>query len=144
MPVPSGCLAYQAENRLTVPVSPGEATRMGRFLGDTKKLYVPTGCQRCLKTGSQGRGAVYELLEVNDELRDVILSGPTIHGIKDVIAQGLFHTLEQSGWKMAASGVTPLSEIERVTGAAHTGARNGQASEDEMLDIPAFLRRQAN
>ncbi|MEL6497216.1 MAG: ATPase, T2SS/T4P/T4SS family [Planctomycetota bacterium] len=101
----------------SVPVSPGESTRMGRFLGDTKKLYVPTGCQRCLKTGYQGRGAVYELLEVNDELRDVILSGPTIHGIKDVIAQGLFHTLEQSGWKMAASGVTPLSEIERVTGA---------------------------
>ncbi|MGP1272141.1 MAG: ATPase, T2SS/T4P/T4SS family [Phycisphaerales bacterium] len=100
-----------------VPVAPGEATRMGRFLGDAKELFVPTGCKACLKTGYQGRAAIYELLDVNDDLRDVILSNPTIHGIKKIIEQGLFTTLEQSGWRMAASGLTPMSEIDRVTGA---------------------------
>ncbi|MEM9166065.1 MAG: ATPase, T2SS/T4P/T4SS family [Planctomycetota bacterium] len=99
-----------------VPVAPGEATRMGRFLGDAKHLYVPTGCQRCLRTGYQGRGAIYELLDFTDDLRDVVLSNPTIHAMKKVIEHGLFTTLEQSGWKMAASGTTPLSEIDRVTG----------------------------
>ncbi|MEM8757110.1 MAG: ATPase, T2SS/T4P/T4SS family [Planctomycetota bacterium] len=99
-----------------VDVSPGEATRMGRYLGGAKKLYVATGCRSCLKTGYQGRGAIYELLDVNDDLRDVILSNPTIHGIKQIIEQGLFTTLEQSGWKLAATGATPLSEVERVTG----------------------------
>lgn len=100
-----------------VAVTPGEATRMGRFLGDAKQLFEPTGCPSCLRTGFQGRGAIYELLDVNDPLRDVILTSPTIQGIKAVIEQGLFTTLEQSGWRMAAAGLTPLSEIERVTGA---------------------------
>ena len=100
----------------TVPVSPGQATRTGRFLGGKAQVYAPVGCQTCLKTGYRGRQALFELLEFNDDLRDVILTDQSIHGMRKVIEAGLFTTLTQSGWKLAAEGFTALEEVDRVAG----------------------------
>jgi general secretion pathway protein E len=102
--------------RREVPVSPQIATRLGRFLGSKTNMYVPTGCARCLRTGYRGRRAIFELLDVNDELRDVILTEPSIQAMKRVIEAGLFTTLAQSGWKLVAIGETSLEEIDRVAG----------------------------
>jgi type II secretory ATPase GspE/PulE/Tfp pilus assembly ATPase PilB-like protein len=77
---------------------------------------VPTGCGRCLRTGYRGRRALFELLDFNDELRDVVLREPTITAMKKVIEQGLFTTLAQFGWKLVAEGQTSLDEIDRVAG----------------------------
>ena len=79
-------------------------------------MYVPTGCSRCLRTGYSGRRAIFELLDVNDELRDVILSEPSIQAMKRVIDAGLFTTRAQSGWKFVALGETSREEIDRVAG----------------------------
>lgn len=97
-------------------VSPAEATKMGRYLGGQAELYVSTGCPACLRTGFAGRRAIFELLDFNDQLRDVILNNPTIAAMKKVIEQGVFTTLEQSGWRLAAEGKTTLAEIDRVAG----------------------------
>ncbi|MBK7406214.1 MAG: Flp pilus assembly complex ATPase component TadA [Phycisphaerales bacterium] len=99
-----------------VSVSPGQATRIGRFLGGKSEVYAPVGCQACLKTGFRGRQALFELLEFNDDLRDVILTDQSIHGMRKVIEAGLFTTLTQSGWKLAAEGLTSLEEVDRVSG----------------------------
>ncbi len=99
-----------------VPVAPGQATRIGRFLGGKTQVYTGTGCARCLRTGYRGRRAIFELLDFNDELRDIILRDPSIQAMKKVIEQGLFTTLAQSGWKLAAEGVTSLEEVDQVCG----------------------------
>ncbi|MEQ8850667.1 MAG: ATPase, T2SS/T4P/T4SS family [Phycisphaerales bacterium] len=98
------------------PVSPGQATRMGRYLEGKTKVYAATGCARCLRTGYRGRRALFELLPFNDELRDCILSSPSIHAIKKIIEQGAFTTLQQYGYILAARGITSLEEVERVSG----------------------------
>jgi len=98
------------------PVKPGEATRLGRFLGGRTCISEPIGCMRCLATGYRGRRAIFELLDVNDELRDVILSEPSINAMKRVIESGLFTTLAQHGWRLVADGVTSLEEVDRVAG----------------------------
>jgi general secretion pathway protein E len=99
-----------------IAVSPGQATRIGRFLGGKSQVNSAVGCQACLKTGYFGRRALFELLEFNDDLRDVILTDQSIQGMRKVIEQGLFTTLTQSGWKLAAEGVTSLDEVDRVSG----------------------------
>jgi type II secretory ATPase GspE/PulE/Tfp pilus assembly ATPase PilB-like protein len=99
-----------------IPVAPGQATRIGRFLGGKTQVYTGTGCARCLRTGYRGRRAIFELLDFNDELRDIILRDPSIQAMKKVIEQGLFTTLAQSGWKLAAEGVTSLEEVDQVCG----------------------------
>ena len=100
----------------SVPVAPGQATRIGRFLGGKSSVFAPVGCQACLKTGFRGRHALFELLEFNDDLRDVILTSQSIQSMRKVIEQGLFTTLTQSGWKVAAEGLTSLDEVDRVSG----------------------------
>lgn len=99
-----------------VPVTPGQATRLGKWLGGKTELYVSTGCSRCLRTGYRGRRALFELLDFNDELRDIVLTRPSIQAMKKIIEQGLFTTLQQFGWKLAAEGVTSLDEVDRVAG----------------------------
>ena len=98
------------------PIPPGLSTKMGRFLGNRKTLYQSVGCKKCLGTGYRGRSALFELLDVNDELRDLILTNPSIQAMKKVIAEGLFTTLTQYGYRLAADGTTSIDEVERVTG----------------------------
>jgi general secretion pathway protein E len=98
-----------------VPAPPGLQSRMGKFGQGVTKTYAATGCKACLKTGYRGRRALFELLEVNDELRDVILGNPNIQAMKKVISEGLFTTLEQFGWKLVAEGLTSVDEVERVS-----------------------------
>lgn len=98
----------------SVRVTPGQATKMGRFLEGQHEVYTATGCAACLRTGYRGRRALFELLDFNDELRDVVLKEPTIAAMKKVIEAGLFTTLVQSGWLLAARGVTSMEEVDRV------------------------------
>jgi general secretion pathway protein E len=99
-----------------VKVTPGQMTRIGRHLEGKTEVFVPVGCAMCLKTGYRGRKSIFELLDFTDELRDVVLKDPTISAMKRVIEKGLFTTLVQSGWVVAAKGLTDLDEIERVCG----------------------------
>jgi general secretion pathway protein E len=98
------------------PVMPGTATRLGRYLQGKTSTFTATGCSKCLRTGFRGRRAIFELLDFNDELRDMVLSNPSITGMKKIIDQGLFTTLQQFGWRLVAEGVTSLDEVDRVAG----------------------------
>ena len=78
--------------------------------------FSATGCARCLRTGYRGRRAIFELLEFNDEMRDVVLRAPSIQELRRIADQGVFTTLSQFGWRLAGEGVTTLDEVERVAG----------------------------
>jgi type II secretory ATPase GspE/PulE/Tfp pilus assembly ATPase PilB-like protein len=99
-----------------IPVPPGVATRLGKYLGNKTQMMVSTGCGRCLKTGYRGRRAIFELLDFTDDLRDVVLREPSIQAMKKVIESGHFNTLAQSGWKLVGEGITTLEEIDHVAG----------------------------
>jgi type II secretory ATPase GspE/PulE/Tfp pilus assembly ATPase PilB-like protein len=92
------------------------ATRLGKYLNGKHEMFTATGCPRCLRTGYRGRRALFELLEFNDDLRDVVLREPTINAMKKVIEQGLFTTLAQFGWRLVGEGATTLDEVDRVAG----------------------------
>jgi type II secretory ATPase GspE/PulE/Tfp pilus assembly ATPase PilB-like protein len=98
-----------------VRVTPGQATRIGKHLKGAHETYVPVGCAACLRTGFMGRRAIFEMLEFNQELRDLVMSNPTIHAMREVIEQGVFQTLQQAGWRLAGEGATSLDEVERVS-----------------------------
>ena len=100
----------------TVKPTPTQNMKMGHHLDGVPQIYAPTGCKRCLRTGFIGRRALFELLEITDATRDVILKTPTIQGIREIANQGLFMTLQQYGFHLVAQGVTGMDEIERVSG----------------------------
>jgi general secretion pathway protein E len=96
--------------------TPGQAMKMGHQVEGLAKIHVPAGCRRCLRTGFIGRRAVFELLEINDSMRDVILKTPTIQAMREIADQGLFMSLQQFGYHLVAEGLSSMDEVERVSG----------------------------
>jgi type IV pilus assembly protein PilB len=81
----------------------------------TVKISVGKGCGTCNKTGYKGRVGLYEVMEINDELRELILVGASALELKKkAIDQGML-TLRRSGLTKAAAGFTTLEEIVRET-----------------------------
>ncbi len=102
----------------SVNVTPGQATRIGRHMSGATKVGVPVGCPSCLRTGFYGRRAIFEMLTFNQELRDLVMTEPSIQAMRAVIEQGVFQNLEQAGWRLAGEGLTALDEVERVASSA--------------------------
>jgi type IV pilus assembly protein PilB len=77
--------------------------------------YHGAGCQHCGGTGFRGRTALYEMMGMTDQLRELILSGASAIELKrQAIVDGM-KTLRQSGIEKVADGVTSIEEVMRVT-----------------------------
>lgn len=87
-----------------------------RFLEVTPgHVYAPTGCQECLDTGYMGRTGIYELLVVDDEIRQLIMDNIDSNSIKKrAIGKGML-TLRDDGARKVMLGDTSIAEILRVT-----------------------------
>ncbi len=73
------------------------------------------GCATCNNTGYKGRVGLYEVMEINDELRELILVGASALEIKKkALEQGMI-TLRRSGLQKVALGQTTMEEVLRET-----------------------------
>ncbi|HML96016.1 MAG TPA: type IV-A pilus assembly ATPase PilB [Thermodesulfobacteriota bacterium] len=78
---------------------------------------VGEGCKTCSGTGYKGRLAVFEVMEINEELKEFILSGASALEIKrEAIRQGMM-TLRQSALVKLKQGITTIEEVVRNTAA---------------------------
>jgi len=97
---------------------PGEALLEEGFteaqVKDGIKLYKAVGCDACDK-GYKGRVGIYQVLPISEEIGRIIMQGGNAIDIADEAQKEGIADLRQSGLKKAASGVTSLEEINRVT-----------------------------
>lgn len=77
--------------------------------------YKGTGCETCLGTGYKGRIAIYEVLVLRPELRDLVLSGASAVDIKRAAISNGMRTLRMSGLQKLKDGITTVEEVLRVT-----------------------------
>ena len=78
-------------------------------------VYTPTGCDACAHTGYKGRGAIFELLGVTEEIGSHIIARHSSAEIrKAAMAEGMT-TLRQDGWRKVFNGFTSIEELMRVT-----------------------------
>jgi type IV pilus assembly protein PilB len=81
----------------------------------TTKIYHGKGCSTCNKGGYKGRTGLYEVMEINDELRELILVGASALELKKkAVEQGML-TLRRSGLVKVAAGMTTMEEVLRET-----------------------------
>jgi type IV pilus assembly protein PilB len=81
----------------------------------TLKLFKGRGCDRCSNTGYKGRVGLYEVLEVEDEMREMILSGASAFELRQKAVQNGMMTLRGSGLQKIRDGMTTLDEVVRET-----------------------------
>ncbi|MDO8733677.1 MAG: ATPase, T2SS/T4P/T4SS family, partial [Elusimicrobiota bacterium] len=86
-------------------------------VGDSKKikLYKGKGCDQCSHTGYRGRLACYEVMEVNDKIKELILDRASTHIIKQTAVENGMITLRKAALKKVLAGVTTVEEMMRIT-----------------------------
>ena len=78
-------------------------------------LREGTGCDKCRQTGMSGRLGIYEMLQIDDTLRDRIAGNPSVNELRKHCCESGMKTLRQDAIEKMAEGRTTLSEVLRVT-----------------------------
>ncbi|HEV3315628.1 MAG TPA: type IV-A pilus assembly ATPase PilB [Candidatus Angelobacter sp.] len=100
-----------------VPMSPQALMEAGYGAEESKtvKIYKGKGCSNCNGSGYKGRAGLYEVMEVDDEIRELILIGASSAELKKKAMERGMITLRRSGLRKVMDGVTTLEEIARET-----------------------------
>ena len=78
-------------------------------------VFEPFGCDRCSKTGYKGRRALFEVLDVDEDIEGAIVRRENATQIRNLsLAKGM-KTLREDGWAKVFKGVTSVKEVLRVT-----------------------------
>ena len=99
------------------PTPPAALVQAG-FSPEDAESVAPmrgTGCEKCNNTGYKGRVGLYEVMEVTDELRELVLVGASALELRrKAIDEGMI-TLRQSGLRKVRDGLTTVEEVARET-----------------------------
>jgi type IV pilus assembly protein PilB len=80
-----------------------------------EKIMRGKGCDRCRKTGYAGRLGIYELLIMDDQLRDMVTANPDVIQLRRKCREKGLITLREDGFAKVRGGLTTIDEILRVT-----------------------------
>jgi type IV pilus assembly protein PilB len=97
---------------------PSKALEQIGFSADearTVKAYKGAGCEKCNKTGYKGRVGLYEVMEITDELRELILVGASALELRRKAVEEGMITLRGSGLRKISAGMTSIEEVLRET-----------------------------
>ena len=83
-------------------------------MGD-KKFYRGTGCEKCNNTGFKGRVGLFELMIMNDELREMVMTNKTTDDLRDRAEEFGMIPLRKYGLNYAYEGITTADEVLRET-----------------------------
>jgi type II secretory ATPase GspE/PulE/Tfp pilus assembly ATPase PilB-like protein len=79
------------------------------------EAFEGKGCELCANTGYRGRAGIYELLLVNENIRQLILKRSSSDVIRDQAVKLGMRTLRDDGWRSVRQGITTVPEVVRVT-----------------------------
>ena len=83
--------------------------------GEDVKIYKPVGCETCNNTGYKGRIAIYEIMEITRELKEMIAKNVTPDELKTVAIKNGMQTLRSNCARLVKQGTTTVEELLRVT-----------------------------
>ena len=75
---------------------------------------APVGCDRCRSSGYRGRIGIFEILQPNDALHDLILKRESARVLTKCARDHGMLTLQHSGWEKVKAGYTTMEELLRV------------------------------
>ncbi len=82
-------------------------------------IFQPVGCGECRNTGFHGRHAVFEMMSLNQKVRQHILQNCSSGELKELAIKDGMTTLSEDGWRLVREGITTPDEVLRVTKSEH-------------------------
>ncbi len=95
------------EIAMELAMTPEEAAR--------KKFYYGRGCERCNNTGYKGRMGIYELVVMNDALREMVVAEASLDEFREACRKYGMKTLREAGMEAIHDGLTSIDEILHAT-----------------------------
>lgn len=96
-------------------------------------IYRSVGCRECRNTGFFGRHAIFEWMDTDNEIRQLILKSASTDQIRDTARRQGMKTLAEDGWRLVRSGITTVEEVLSVT----TAKEVARTTRNETLDAVA-------
>lgn len=97
----------------TSPTAAAIKAQIGIPAGDT--VFSAVGCRECRNTGYHGRHAIFEWMDIDNELRQLILKNVSSGEIAAQAKKNGLRVLSEDGWRLVRSGITTPEEVLRVT-----------------------------
>ncbi|MBT6347189.1 MAG: type II secretion system ATPase GspE [Nitrospina sp.] len=104
-----------SECKEELTMKPALKIEMGITDDEEITIHHGKGCKACGQTGFRGRCGIYELLVIDDSIRELILKKSTAQTICDQARKNGMRTLREDGWDKVVKGITTIEEILRVT-----------------------------
>ena len=85
------------------------------ILASGANVVRPKGCEKCMRTGYRGRTGIFEVVELDDDVRELVKAKAPAREYRDVYAKRKIPTLRRAGIRKIQEGVTTVDEVLRVT-----------------------------
>jgi general secretion pathway protein E/type IV pilus assembly protein PilB len=93
-------------------------------------IYRSVGCRECRNTGFLGRHAIFEWMDADNEIRQLILKSGSTDLVRDAARRGGMRTLAEDGWRLVRLGITTVEEVLSVTTAKEVASTTKNDSQD--------------
>ncbi|MFW6065959.1 MAG: GspE/PulE family protein, partial [Planctomycetota bacterium] len=107
-------ICQNCKTRVT-EVKESVAAYLDKYGASSEELYYGTGCDKCRQTGFKGRVGIYELLLIDDEMRDIITANPALGELRRFAREHGMIGLRDDGLRKIEAGLTTAEEVMRVT-----------------------------
>jgi len=93
-------------------------------------IYRSIGCRECRNTGFYGRHAIFEWMDSDSEIRQLVLKNASSDQIRDAARKQGMKTLAEDGWRLVRLGMTTVEEVLSVT----TAKEVARTTKNETMD----------
>ena len=111
----SFCATCGATLRVICPACRRPDGKRATPAGEEIDTFRGAGCDRCFQSGYVGRIGIFELMELNDEIRKLIMADADAVDITRAARRNHMRNLREDGWLKVRQGLTTADEVIRVT-----------------------------
>jgi general secretion pathway protein E/type IV pilus assembly protein PilB len=98
-------------------------------------IYKSIGCRECRNTGFFGRHAIFEWMDTDQEIRQLVLQNASTDQIRAAARKQGMKSLAEDGWRLVRQGVTPVEEVLSVTTAKEVAATTKNEAGESTASI---------
>ena len=102
-------------------------------------IYRSVACRECRHTGFHGRHAIFEWMDTDTEIRQLILKSASTDQIRDAARRGGMRTLAEDGWRLVRMGITTVGEVLGVTTAKEVALTTKNKSPHGVEETPGSV-----
>jgi len=108
-------ICSQCKEPLRTPLEKSQLATIPKGVDHNKPVFHGKGCNACNNTGYKGRTGIYELLVMNETIRDMILRKESSDKVEAKAVELGMKPMSQDGWEKVFAGITTPEEVQRVT-----------------------------